>query len=330
MTTDRPDISLIVPFHNAETTIERTLRSIDAQTHKSVERIFVNDGSTDRSYEIVKQYIKNNPSTSGRSILIHTKQQGLANANMTGLNHSTGRYVVRCDADDYMEPDALESMLAVADRDHCDVVISAYYNDTPRGSKIVGFGKKRPASLNDFAINTLHFSLCNKLISLDLLRFNNISPFPYIDPWEDLGVVSRAVALSSRIGIVDRPLYHYITDPSRRSLSRSSRDRLLEDHLRMALLIEQWFLDHAITDKYAECLNHLKFCAKVKMMRGRIKNADRWKRTFPEVNCRILRLRHIPLRYRLLFKAVAILPARFTQWVADLVAKTYSEEDVEK
>lgn len=317
MSDDRPDISLIVIFHNAADTIERTLQSLEAQTLKSVEYIFVSDGSTDGTDGIVKRYVLNNPAFMGRNIIITLPgHQGTAAATFEGIRAARGRYFIRCDADDYIEPDALETLLGVANRTNADVVVSPFILETPKESKIVGFGKKKPVTLNDFAIDTLHFALWNKLISLDVIRDNEIYPFRDIDRWEDLGIVARVMAFDSLIAYVDRPLYHYVCDPDRPTLSRSGRDKLLNDHLQMARMLDEWFTQRGIDKRYAEFLNHLKFCAKVKMLRAPVKEVARWKKTFPEVNRHILSLRHIPLRYRLMFATVAILPTALTKPIA--------------
>lgn len=317
MTANRPDISLIVIFHNAADTIERTLLSLEDQTLKSVEYIFVSDGSTDGTDGIVKRYVMNNPAFVGRTIMIvQPSHQGTAAATFEGIRAARGRYFIRCDADDYIEPDALETLLGVANRTNADVVVSPFILETPKESKIVGFGKKKPVTLNDFAIDTLHFALWNKLISLDVIRDNAIYPFRNIDRWEDLGIVARVMAFDSSIAYVDRPLYHYVCDPDRPTLSRSSRDKLLNDHLQMARKLDEWFVKRGLDKRYAEFLDHLKFCAKVKMLRGPVKEVARWKKTFPEVNRHILSLRHIPLRYRLMFATVAILPTALTKPIA--------------
>lgn len=325
MPDDRPDISLIVIFHNAEATIQRTLQSLAAQTLTSVEYLFIDDGSNDLSVNVLQSFVAINPDFAGRHRLIRSEmRRGSAHATRLGIENAKGSFIMRCDADDYLEPTALADMLAVATDQQSDIVIAPYIEEAPGRKRIVSFHRhRRPASLNDFAIDTLHFSLCNKLLRRSLLSADNILPFDGIDCWEDLGVVSRAMTRQPKIGFVEKPLYHYVRHPQAPSLSRSNRGRILDDHLRMALLIEQWMTDRNLTEQFTPFLNHLKFCAKVKMMRGRDKDVDRWKKTFPEVNSRILSLRHIPLIYRLLFKTVAIMPTAITQWIADRIAPFY-------
>lgn len=317
-----PDISLIVVFHNAEATIERTLKSLATQTLQSVEYLFVNDGSTDMSVKVIEGFKLINPDFATRNKLITSPvRRGSAHATTLGLENATGRYVMRCDADDYLEPDTLATLLDATDGEDNSIIMCPYILESAGKSKTIRW-KSYPHDLNDFAIDTLNFSLCNKLLPRKLLTSNRIFPYDGIDCWEDLGVVARLMALKPQIRIVDRPLYHYVRNAG--TLSHSGRGRLLEDHLQTALLLEQWFNQHSLDKRYEEFLNHLKFCSKVKMMRGWDKDVKRWKRTFPEVNRRILGLRHISLRYRLLFTATAILPSRFTQWVSDTISAALS------
>lgn len=311
----KPDISLIVVFHNAESTLERTLRSLAAQTLPSVEYIFVDDGSTDHSVEVIQDFVALNPDFSGRHRLVRSAtRRGSAHATVLGFAHAAGEYVMRCDADDYLENDALERMLASTDNGRHDIVMAPYFAERNGKKSTVGFIRE-PSSLNDMSIDTLHFSLCNKLLRRKVIDDHNIVPYDGIDCWEDLGVVARFMAMKPSVGFVDDPVYHYVAGSM--SLSRSSRGRLLEDHLVTALLVEQWMIRQGLDQQFEEFLNHLKFCAKVKMLRGRDKDVARWKKTFPEVNGRILGLRHIALHWRLVFAAVAVLPTSFTQWIAD-------------
>lgn len=323
---ERPDISLIIVFHNAESTIERTLRSLAAQSLSTVEYIFVDDGSTDRTVEIIRSFVALNSDFDGRHRLVQVAtRRGSAHATTLGYAHATGEYVMRCDADDYLESDALEIMLEGSDGKRHDVVISPFIIDNGQSKSRVGF-RRRPKSLNEMKIDTLNFSLCNKLMRRKMLDEHGITPYDGIDCWEDLGVVARVMALKPTVGFADKAVYNYVVDPNRQTLSRSGRGRILEDHLVTALLVEQWMNRKGLQDENKEFLNHLKFCAKVKMLRGRDKDVARWKNTFPEVNSRIMGLRHIALHWRLIFALVAAMPASLTQWIADRCDIFYRSE----
>lgn len=313
----KPAISVIIVFHNAESTIERTLRSLAEQTWHDAEYVFVDDGSSDRTVDVIQAFVALHPEFDGKHRLISSPmRRGSAHATGLGYANATGEYVIRCDADDTMDSRMLEIMYDATAGGQMDAVMSPYVMESDSKRVTVAYNRK-PSGLNDMRMDTLHFSLCNKLLRRSILMDNELMPFDGVDCWEDVGVVARFMALKPAVAFVDEPLYHYIVNRKVKSLSRSNADRLLHDHLLTALLLEQWFEEQSLHDEYDEFLTHLKFFAKVKMLRGRDKDVARWKGTFPEVNPRIMHLRHLKWYWRILFGAVAALPTGLTQWIAD-------------
>ncbi len=322
----KPAISVIVVFHNAETTIERTLNSFVQQSFTDVEYVFVDDGSTDNSVDVIKAFMVNHTRINLQYKLIYNSTcRGSAYVTALGLLHSSGEYVMRCDADDYLVVDALALIWKASENGRFDAVFAPYFSVKGRNISEIKF-KSNIYRLNDMSIDTLHFALWNKLIRRDILVKNDIVPFDGIDCWEDLGVVSRFMAMSPSVSFMEVPTYNYVVNQNIATLSRSRKQRLLDDHLAMAKCVEDWFEERGLQYDNAEFLNHLKFCAKVKMLRGRNKDVRLWKQTFPEVNGVILKLRHIPIYFRLMFYAVAVLPTAFTQLMADSCRIFYKAE----
>ncbi len=323
-------ISVIVPFHNVEHTVERTLRSMAAQTMTDFELVLVNDGSTDRSLEVVKAFLELTPSLARRSIIVsYPYRQGLARANDQGLHHATGEYLARCDADDEMPPDALRRMLEATDGGRVDVVGGAYTVVKSCGREHTHqppFGVK---TLEEMPIDTLHFALWNKLIRRRLLVDNEIWPFPDINCWEDVAIVARLFALHPTVAWVKEPCYIYYDLGAGSSLSNGRQEMRLRDHLKCALALEDWFVTHHLADANEQFLLYLKFVAKVKYLRGPGKDVEKWHATFPEANNRILSYKHIPLGLRLAFWTVKKLPTRLTQWVADRFDRFYPSTERE-
>lgn len=89
-------ISIIIPVYNAEKTIERLLESINIQTYKNYEIIVVNDGSTDKTEEILLKY-KND-----KMKLISKKNEGVGEARKIGFENAIGDLIFFCDSDDYL------------------------------------------------------------------------------------------------------------------------------------------------------------------------------------------------------------------------------------
>lgn len=111
-----PKVSVIVPVHNAEKYLEQCLNSIIGQTLKDIEVICVDDKSTDGSAVILDSYAANEP----RLRVLQSPGLGAGGARNIGLESAQGKYLSFLDADDFFEPDMLESAVAKPER-HCCV-----------------------------------------------------------------------------------------------------------------------------------------------------------------------------------------------------------------
>ncbi len=99
-----PQVSVILPFYNAQNTLDRAISSIAEQTFTNFECILINNKSTDNSLSIAKKWQKRD----SRFILIHEKTQGVMYASNTGYKKAAGSYIARMDADDWSFPHRLE------------------------------------------------------------------------------------------------------------------------------------------------------------------------------------------------------------------------------
>lgn len=107
-------ISVIIPIYNAEKYIAKCLDSILIQSKENVELILINDGSTDRSEEIVSTYLGKY-----KASIKYIKQvnQGVANARNIGIEKATGDYIIFVDSDDYIDKDLFEKLEPYIEQD---------------------------------------------------------------------------------------------------------------------------------------------------------------------------------------------------------------------
>src|SRR5438874_4376035 len=105
-------ISVIIPAYNAEQFIERTIDSASQQTHRNLEIIVVDDGSTDQTASIVKRLTKKDR----RLRLIRQPNAGVAAARNRGIKESRGDYLAPLDSDDLWHHTKLEKQLHVFSR----------------------------------------------------------------------------------------------------------------------------------------------------------------------------------------------------------------------
>lgn len=104
-------ISVIIPVYNVENYLRQCLDSILNQTYTDFEVICVNDGSTDNSLNILKEYAKKD----SRIKVISQKNKGPSKARNVGLKHANSEYICFIDSDDKIEPDFFEKLYAVRD-----------------------------------------------------------------------------------------------------------------------------------------------------------------------------------------------------------------------
>ena len=117
-----PKVTVIIPAYNAESYIELCANSVLHQTLKDIEIIFINDGSTDRTGEIISGLIEGYPN----ACLIHQENRGLYKTREIGLSLAAGDYIGWVDADDYVEPNMFEVLLNAAEENDSELVICDY------------------------------------------------------------------------------------------------------------------------------------------------------------------------------------------------------------
>ena len=113
-------ISVIVPVYNLQDDLERCVVSIMAQTYSNLEIILIDDGSTDRSRDVIQKLAE----MDGRIVPVYKENGGVTSARLAGLRKATGEYIGFVDGDDEIEPDMYEFLLKNAldynaDISHC-------------------------------------------------------------------------------------------------------------------------------------------------------------------------------------------------------------------
>ena len=98
-------VSIIIPVYNSEEYIKRCLESVINQTYKNLEILIINDGSKDKSDEIIKSY------KDDRIKYITQENRGLSGARNTGIDNSTGDYIMFLDSDDSIDLDAVSLLV---------------------------------------------------------------------------------------------------------------------------------------------------------------------------------------------------------------------------
>lgn len=118
-------VSVVVPVYNAEAYLERCIHSIINQTYGNVEIILVDDGSTDKSYDICQSMSEND-----KRIIVHQqKNQGCMEARKTGIGYASGKFIMTVDSDDWIENIMIEELMHCVIQYDVDMVLSGICYD---------------------------------------------------------------------------------------------------------------------------------------------------------------------------------------------------------
>jgi glycosyltransferase involved in cell wall biosynthesis len=130
-----PIVSVILPFYNAEKSLNRAIKSIANQTFKHWECILINNNSSDNSYKIALDMTKRD----SRFVLVQEKKQGVTFASNKGSEFAKGKYIARMDADDVSLPNRLEMQTAFLNSFSEYGAVSGLVEYVPHHIKTEGF-----------------------------------------------------------------------------------------------------------------------------------------------------------------------------------------------
>ncbi len=218
-------LSIIIPVYNSYNKIEKCLDSIESQTNLNFEVIFVDDASTDKTYQYLEEYLKR---TNIKYKLIGNKEnKGPGAARNIGLMNATGEYVTFIDSDDYIRNDTVNILYGIYSNSKPDCICFDYirkeYNSEKKVRMIdnVDYGdvKIKKAFVN------CKGSIWGKVFKLSLLKENNII-FPNLNRNEDMPFAKVAISYSKSVYYSKQPLYYYVINRS----SLMHNDKLTDEN----------------------------------------------------------------------------------------------------
>lgn len=231
-------VSVIIPVYNCEKYIRECIESLINQTLKECEFIFVNDGSIDKSKEIIEEYAKKD----NRIKLINQKNSGVSVARNIGLKNAVGEYIGFVDGDDYIDKYYYEKLYNAAVKNNCDIVICDWKSEINEKENRLSLPFKKNKILDKkykedkiypFLIeNDSLNSVCNKLFNIKLINEHNIK-FPVgIDLGEDGAFNISSMTYSDKIYYLDYCGYFY-----REVDGSATRNIINKDYFKRALSI---------------------------------------------------------------------------------------------
>ncbi len=198
-------ISIVIPVYNSEQYLSNCLESIINQTYKNLEIILVNDGSTDNSLDILKEYQK----IDKRIKIINTENHGVSHARNTGIKNTKGEYISFVDSDDTIEIDTIETLYndlidSKADLVQCNNLINEYqYFYTYENIKIDGKKEVYEKFLNENICCTVWGKLFKRKL------FNNVSFNEIYHNHEDELFLFDIIKNCKTVFLEKRHMYNY-------------------------------------------------------------------------------------------------------------------------
>lgn len=199
-------LSVIVPVYNVENYLRECLTSLCEQTLDDFEVLVVNDGSTDRSQEIIDEFVTAYPNL---FTSLQKQNGGLGDARNYALPYVKGEYVTFLDSDDYVKKEAYQELYDLASEKQYDILMydfEWFWEDGKREHRSSLMGGIPEFNAHTFIL--ANPAACNKLFRSSLFSDHNIR-FPVGLWYEDLACIPSLVQYGPNVGYLPKPYYQY-------------------------------------------------------------------------------------------------------------------------
>ena len=205
-------ISIIIPIYNGEKYIERCLKSIINQDYEELEIIVINDGSTDNSIDILKEFTN----IDNRIKVIDKENTGVSDTRNRGIEEASGDYIMFIDVDDYLEENMIKKIISVINKKDINLIKFNYNIVTSDGKKEKGNEDYEEKNLDKpnieyfidnvllGKINAYVWTLVIKRKIIGNIRFNK-----EIGMMEDLLFYINILSKTNDLYIINDRLYNY-------------------------------------------------------------------------------------------------------------------------
>ena len=205
-------ISIIAPIYGVEKYITEFARSLFVQDYPHIEFIFVNDGTKDRSIELLEELIEAEFQHLKPQIkIVHKQNGGLPAARRTGLEHATGDYIYHVDSDDWLAEGSISKIAAKIVATDADIVYFSLVKEYPTRSKPKPereYNNNRKLYIRNIYNHRSFASVCNKCIRRALYLEHEIYT-PKFGYAEDCFVTTQLIGYSTKVTFLDEYVYHY-------------------------------------------------------------------------------------------------------------------------
>ena len=225
-------VSVIMPIYNAYDYLRPAMDTVVDQTLREIEIICIDDGSTDKSLSIIKEYQQKDD----RIRIVTENNAGVSTARNKGIIRARGDYIIFLDADDFYEPTLLEKLYNTAVKHELDVAVCDYDIYNTKQSRFTPAVKEDHSEIlingavvskneyPDYILQCMSGYVWNKMFRTSFVKEKGLTFAPELYVFEDVHFVCTALSCANRIMGIDEVLVHH------RVYSHQSRAKLFRKY----------------------------------------------------------------------------------------------------
>jgi len=264
----KPLVSVIIPVYNLQDCIDYCFQSIRSQTYDNIEILFVNDGSTDGSAQILDSFTE----VDSRVTVLHKGNGGLSSARNYGILHASGEFAVYVDGDDYVAPTMIEELLNALSSTEADMAIGTGVVVSNYGQPFSEVGLASSAMNAHDASVVLLYGIpgVSAWCKLAPTAFWKSHLFDEGHVYEDLRMMFSTIADCKKIAIVESKLYAYVMRPGSITSSKVASHGQVQDYIDAICNVRDCFagekdeeilkaLECRLANEYARLYRHVDY-----------------------------------------------------------------------
>lgn len=242
-----PKVSVIVPFYNVEKYIEKCLETLVNQTLDDIEIILVNDGSKDKTVDIVEKYKE---MYSNKIVYLEKENGGLSDARNYAIPYARGEYIAFLDSDDYVETNMYKEMYEIAQKENSDMVECNFIWEYPNKTRIdIGTTYNNKHEM----IEKIRVVAWNKLIKREILEKSKVQ-FPKGYRYEDVEFTYKLIPFLEKVSFCKTPMVHYVQREGSISNVQNKRNAEIFDVMEHVM---DYYKENNLYEEYYQELEYL-------------------------------------------------------------------------
>lgn len=315
-------LSVIIPVYNVEKYIGKCAKSLFEQTLDDMEFIFVDDGTKDKSIDVVKNILNNYPQRLNQVKILHQLNEGPLQARLNGIQEAKGNYITCVDSDDWIDSDTLEVLYNQAVKEDSECVIMGYKREfldhaeschrifpDKTGKELMHHLYLYPFELFTWGIILKNNDNLKEIIN----NYKNKAELKGITMWEDVALMMPLYYGAKKISYCDKCFYHYNRTNVSSALNTISIEKA-HQALNVMHFLCNYFKDD---DKMKLTLGSMTLGAK-NMLLGKVPLKE-WRNRESWCNSYILKYKSIPIKIRLFYW----LLAHGFDWISTIYKKLH-------